>query len=501
MVCAGYFPTAIWHYFTMAFTLPNLFRRLFGEGALSAALIPVYTEQRQKDPAAAGKLAGSVLTLLALILAGLTLLGEGILFGIGAAGSANPKTTLIVHLAAIMLPYMILICLVAALGGLLQVHRHFAAPAAAPIVLNVFIIAAILGLRGWFGPDPWRQIRVVAWAVLAAGFAQLLLQVPALRRRGIHLRPRFVFNEPALKRIAYLMGPMLIGLSAMQLNTYLDFLIAYFLSATEQSGPYFTLLGRTIAYPVREGSVSHLYYAQRLYQLPLGIFGIALATAIFPELSRAAGRQAKETFARILAEGIRMVCFLALPATVGLILIRRPLVSLLFERGQFTDGDSRQVSATLLFYCLGITAYFLQHLIVRAYYSYQDSLTPVRIAVRVIGLNLVLNLTFIWIWGTGGLALSTALCAAVQTAILLRRLRRRFDLPPTQRWRGPLARIALATALMTAAGWSVLGLLRSQSPGVQVTVCLAACGLVYAGCCRLLGVEQLGLLLHRRQAK
>jgi len=495
-ICLRFFGTEVWHYFTVPFQIPNLLRRLFGEGALSAALIPVYSEKRHQDPEGARRLARSVVTLLIVVLSGLTLVGLGIIYLCWLLSRREFESWLVLSLAALMLPYMILICTVAAVGGLLNVHRHFAAPAAAPILLNVCIIAMVLWFREYFGSGPWKQIFSVATAVLIAGVLQLLLQYPALRRHGIDLNLLWDFSDPALKRIMRLMGPMVVGLSVVQINVLLDSLIAYFLSG-KAGAETFMMGGWTVSYPVRVGSVAHLYCAQRLYQFPLGVFGVALATAIFPYLSQYAAEKDRENFSRTLGQGLRMVVFLAVPATVGIVLVRIPYVAVVYEGRAFTRADTMAVARTLLFYTLGITAYFMQQLVVRGYYSFQDSLTPVKVAVRMVGLNFVLNLVLIWPLGTGGLGLSTAICAAVQAVWLLRLLIRRYELEITDGLRASVTKTALASAVLAIGGLVAWTYLRGSSQLVQIVIVVPVCVVLFAGTARLLRHPELSLLLHR----
>jgi len=499
MTCAFFFSTNVCHYFFPAWKIPNLFRRLFGEGALSSALIPVYTEKLEDNPKSAQALANSVLTLLVIITALIVLLGEGLIYLFLHFSSHGWKTNIMLTLAAIMLPYVLLICLVAAIGGVLNVHRRFAAPAAAPIILNVCWIAAVIFFRKAFGQDEWQQIYVIAVMVLIAGCLQLLLQFPYLRRAGIRLKPRFRFSDESIRKVARLMAPMIVGLAAVQINTFIDDLIALFLSASTQRGDTFSLLGYTIAYPVREGSAAHLYYAQRLYQFPLGVFGIALASAAFPFLSTAAVRKKLDEFSQILNQGIRLVLFIALPATIGLILIRTSLIELVFERGKFTSWDTQHTAWTLLFYALGMTAYFLQQLVVRAFYSFHDSKTPVKIAVRVIGLNILLNLILIWFLGTGGLALSTALCAAVQTGILIIILVRRHHFNITDNLSSSLIKTILATGAMTIGGFTIMHLLTKSAAGTKILIVVPACAVIFALSSRLLKNPELHELLRRNE--
>ena len=497
-ICLDYFGTAAWHYFALPFKIPNLFRRLFGEGALSAALIPVYTDRLSRDEQGAKSLANSVITLLVIVLAGFTLLGWLLIVILKNFGPESEKFDFMMQYAIVLLPYMILICTVAAMAGLLNVHRHFAAPAAAPIILNVCIIGGVLLLRKSFGETPLEQVRVVAWAVLIAGALQLLLQYVTLSRRGLVLLPSWNFSDPDVKKIMRLMAPMMVGLSAMQLNTLLDDVIAWLLSATPESGDVFSIAGRIFEYPVREGAVSFLYGAQRLYQFPLGVFGVALATAIFPLLSRDAIDGDRRNFAESLSQGLRLGIFLSIPATVGMILVRKPLIAVLFQRMAFTGADTDATAWPLLFYSLGIAAYCIQQIVTRAFYAFQDSVTPVKIAIRLIGLNLLLNLLLIWPLGTGGLALSTAFCASLQVAILLRILVRRYELHIAAGIFLASVKTAIATVVMVLAWLLAIWLLGDVSVGVQVLVSVPVCATAFGLSSWLIGSTELAELFRRK---
>ena len=220
------------------------------------------------------------------------------------------------------------------------------------------------------------------------------------------------------------MGPMILGLTVTQINTLADDLIAWWFSSSAEKGSSFILLGKEILYPLQRGSVSHLYYAQRLYQLPLGVFGISLATAIFPVMSSFAAKKDLQGLCKTVSQGLRSAAFIAIPATIGLAAIARPLISVAFEHGKFVRDDTGMVAWTLLFYSIGLCGYFTQQVITRAFYSMQDSKTPMRSALIAVMANIVLNLTLIWFLGTGGLALSTAVCSYVQVVILVVFLRR-----------------------------------------------------------------------------
>ncbi len=411
---------------TIAFKIPNLARRLFGEGAASASLIPIYGEELHKDPQQAKQLVNTVVTVLFVILAALVLIGQGIIWGYYKFFSSTGDTKLVLSLSSIMLPYMLFVCMVAILAGILHVHRHFATPAAAPIVLNICIISCIL-LTGWaFRIKAEQQVFYVAFAVLVAGILQIAIQVPPLRPTGVSIRFGWDVHSEAFKKIIILMGPMILGLTVTQINTLADDLIAWWFSSSVEKGTSFILMERAIEYPLQRGSVSHLYYAQRLYQLPLGVFGISLATALFPVMSSYAARKDFTGLGKTVTHGLRSAIFIAIPATIGLAAIARPLISVAFEHGQFGQvrDDTGMVARTLIFYSLGLTGYFAQQVLTRAFYSMQDSKTPVKSALIAVIANIILNLTLIWFLGTGGLALSTALCSYLQVFILVVFLRR-----------------------------------------------------------------------------
>ena len=309
----------------IAFMIPNLSRRLFGEGAASSSLIPVYSRELARDRRAADRLAMTAATVVVL-LAVIVIAGEALVWILYAL-SDHEATRLKLVLTGAMLPYMILVCTVAILGGILNTHRHFAAPAAAPVVLNVLLIVALC-FGGWALKVPARtQVFLAAGAVLLTGFVQLVMHIPPLHSCGVHLRPAWDIRSDAFRRVLLLMGPMILGLAATQINTLADSFIALWLSGSPEKGHFFMLLGWRIDYPLWEGAVSQLFYAQRLYQFPLGVFGISLATAIFPVLSADAARNDLVSLRNTVSRGLRCSLFISIPATVGLVI--RPTVSLL----------------------------------------------------------------------------------------------------------------------------------------------------------------------------
>ena len=488
----------------IAFKIPNLGRRIFGEGAATSSFIPVYSDQLKKNRDAAFTLAHTVVTVIVVLLSGVVLAGLAILAYVHRYHAPLESTRLMLVLAALMLPYMVMICTEAILAGILHTHRHFAAPAAAPVVLNVIIIAALC-LGGWVLALPSEEhLFLLAFGVLLAGMVQVGMQIIPMRRRGLTLRPAWQVRSEPFKRILWLMGPMILGMAVTQLNTLADDIIAKSLSGSAEKGEFFFLFDRQFRYPVWAGSVAGLFYAQRLYQFPLGVLGISLATAIFPVLSDAAADKDQARLAKTTLQGLAAALFLALPSTAGLILVARPLVAAIYQRGQFTADDTRLATGVLIFYALGLCGYFIQQILPRVFYALKNSKIPARTAATTVVLNIMLNLTLIWPLGAAGLALSTALCSYVQVAILLWVLRRHCALGPTREFWVILLKTVISTALMALTGWGVLTALTGLPPttGGQVSriaALVAVCGGVYAVSSWRLKNPMLKLIIHPRR--
>jgi putative peptidoglycan lipid II flippase len=487
----------------IAFRIPNLSRRLFGEGAASASFIPVYSESLHNEPEQAATLLNTVVTVLFVILASLVLLGEAGIWLYYKFFAVTNETQLILSLSSVMLPYMLFVCLVAILAGILNVHRHFAMPALAPIVLNVFIIGTILFTAWLLKFDSRQQLFCVAVAVLVAGVMQIVMQIQPLRRSGVSIRPAWDVHTAAFKKILILMGPMIVGLTVTQINTLADDLVAWWFSGSDEKGRFFELLGAQIQYPMWRGSVSHLYYAQRLYQLPLGVLGISLATAIFPVMSADAARKDLTALRLTISKGICGTVFIALPATVGIIIVARPLIEAAFQHGHFTSEDTSMVVRTLDFYALGLCGYFAQQVLARAFYSMQDSKIPMRSALVAVVTNFMLNLTLIWFLGRAGLAAATAICAYIQVVILTFVLRRRLGRTVLDKLPITLIKTFVATFVMWLAGSIVIVLMRGL-PEVRLYNCLRLlvvvplAAVVYIMCAKLLRIEMLSLLTGRK---
>jgi putative peptidoglycan lipid II flippase len=484
----------------IAFRIPNLSRRLFGEGAASASLIPVYSEALYKDREQARRLADTVVTVLFVILAALVLFGEACIWLYYSFFAQTDETELILSLSSIMLPYMLFVCTVAILAGILNVHRHFAAPAAAPIVLNIFIIGTVL-VTGWLLEfQPRQQLFCVAIAVLVGGIVQIAMQLRPLHRSGVFIRPAWQVRSESFKKVLLLMGPMILGLTVTQMNTLADDLIAWWFSGSQEKGHFFVLFGAQIEYPMWRGSVSHLYYAQRLYQLPLGVLGISLATAIFPVMSANAARKDFVALRESIARGIRGTIFVAVPATIGLILVARLLICVAFEHGRFTSADTTMVVQTLSFYTMGLCGYFAQQILARAFYSMQDSKMPMRSALVAVSANFVLNLTLIWPLGRAGLACATALCSYLQVIILVSVLCKRLGHSILDGLLVTMIKTFAATTIMSLVAAATLILMKNLPDGrlfdiLRLVAVVPTAVAVYLLAARVLRIEMLSLLI------
>ncbi|MFA5554031.1 MAG: murein biosynthesis integral membrane protein MurJ [Phycisphaerae bacterium] len=491
---------ALFDGWAIAFKIPNLARRIFGEGALSASFIPVYSQELHERPQQATKLANTVVTVLFIVLGSIVLIGEGIIWGYYFFFSQYPDTDRTLELAGIMLPHMLLICIVAILGGILNTHRHFAMPAMAPMVLNIFLVGSLC-FGGWvLSLKPEKLVYLTAVAVILAAFTKLVMQLVPLYQRGIYIKPAWEVRSDAFKRIIWLMAPMLLGLTATQINTLADDFIALWFSGSAQKGEFFTWFGHQIRYPMWDGSVSQLYYSQRLYQFPLGVLGTSLATAIYPVMSGDAAKRDMTALRLTISRGLRGAIFISIPAAAGLILVRQPLVSVLFERGRFGSHDSLMTASVLGFYAIGMCGFFLQQIVTLAFYSIQDSKMPARTAILSVFTNLILNLTLIWFMGAPGLALSTSICSYLQVVILVMFLDKRFEGPITQGLFDTLLKTAFATAIMYAAGMAVSSFMLKYLPSgliFEISRLLAMVftgGAVYVLIAKILKMEMLGLL-------
>ena len=426
--------------FFVAFKIPNFLRRLFAEGAFAQAFVPVLADTREKGglkavrelvDRVAGVLGGTLLVLTLL-----TIFASPVVATIFAPGFLRDpaKLALTGDLIKITFPYLLLISLTGFAGAILNTYHRFAVPALTPVLLNLSLIAAAL----WLTPAFEEPAFALALGVLIAGFAQLLFQVPALAGIDLVPRPRWAPEHDGVKRILVLMVPALFGVSVSQINLLLDTVLASLLPT---------------------GSVSWLYYSDRLTELPLGVFAIAIATVILPTLSGQRARADDPAFSETLSWAIRSVLLIAIPATVALAFLAEPLLVTLFQYGAFEAQDRVMAAVSLQAYSLGLGAFMLVKVLAPGFYAREDMKTPVRIGIIAMGTNMVLNLLFVLplLWwfniGHAGLALATSVSAWLNAALLYRGLRLDGVLSITGIPVGWMVRVVLATLLMTLVLW------------------------------------------------
>jgi putative peptidoglycan lipid II flippase len=513
--------------FAVAFTIPNLFRKLLGEGALSAAFIPLYAQARKRGATESGETAGDFasgsVNLLAMILVGITIVGEAIL-GVWMwtrPDDGRADRLLMLQFTAVMLPYVMLVCGGAFLSAILQVHKRFGPPAFAPVLLNVCHIAVLAGGAWWLGLHgreayspavvalQTKLAFLMAVTVLVAGVLQVLILWPALRQSGFRFRPKAAFWTPATKKMLLLSVPVALGAGVLQVSVLLDKLISYTLMqgedlATGQIITHFTLFGREIAYPMLAGATRRLDFAQLLYQFPLGVFAIALATAIFPHLSADAMEAGREKFKSVLHQGIEATLWEGLPASVGLILIAEPLTRLLFQHGQTTAADATLIARSLCYYASAIWAFSMLQVITRAYYAIHDTTTPLYASIINIVLNLAVEIPLLWWMGEAGMAVGTAVSFSVQAVVMLWMLDRRVGGIGLGGLGRSTAKMLIATGAMALACWAV-----TRSPvypthsgrwawTLQILQQVTIGAAVYFGACLLLKVNLMSHLRRKR---
>lgn len=424
--------------FIVAFKIPNFLRRLFGEGAFSQAFVPVLSEyktcrEHQDVQALADRVAGTLLGVL-LMIAVIGVLAAPVVVAIFAPGFLDDphKFDLTAQMLRITFPYIVFISLVAFGAGILNSYGRFAIPAFSPVLLNLSLISAAVFLAPHLA-DP---VKGLAWGVFLGGILQLAIMFPALRRIHLLPRPRWGWRDSGVRKILKLMGPAVLGSSVSQINLLLDTLIASFLVT---------------------GSVSWLYYSDRLMEFPLGVFGIALSTVILPTLSRSHARASAEAFSQTLDWALRWGVVIGIPAAVGLLLLAGPMLSTLFLSKVFGAADVRMARLSLMAFAAGLPGFIFVKILAPGFYSRQDTRTPVRIAVVAMVSNMAMNVAFVvpmlllHIEGPhAGLALATSLSAYLNAALLYRGLRRQNAFQPQPGWGRLLLRVGVSVGVLAA---------------------------------------------------
>lgn len=460
--------------FVVAFRLPNLLRDLVAEGAVTSAVVPVLSWYRAKaDQGGFWRLSHALLARLSVLLCALTLVGvvgaPPIVRLIAPGFAADPeKFALTVRLTRILFPLILLVGLWAYFMGLLNSLRHFAMPALGSAILNLAMIASCL----WFVPRVTPGVVALAVGVLIGGVLQLAVQIPVAMRLGFRVRWRW--SHAGSGQVLRLLGPRTLGAAAYQANVFIHTALA------------------SLASVVGEGAVAALYFANRLVQLPLALFGVASAQASLPMLAEHAAQDEMDAFGSTTLSVIRMVAFVILPASAGLIALSLPITAGLFERGAFDRHSTVMTTQALSAYSLGLLAYASSKVLSGAFYALRDTWTPVTLAIEAVVVNVVLSLALMWPFQIIGLALAASIASWLNAYRLIRGLERRLERPLMAPLVRPLSRMATASALMGVGCWAAWthGLSAIPSWGALAVALLLGLTL-YAVLCQLLDVQEL----------
>jgi putative peptidoglycan lipid II flippase len=480
--------------FTIAFRIPNLLRDLFAEGALSTAFVTTFSKTvATEGEAAAWRLANKVATLTAITLSAITVLGIALapwLVALLAPGFTGEKAVLTVTLTRVMYPFILLVSLAALVMGMLNARNVFGVPAMASSFFNLGSIIAGVVLGYWLDPHfGARAILGLAIGTLVGGTLQLTVQLPALARLGYRYRPDFHWRDPGVRSILRLMGPSVIAASTTQVNVLINSVFASQLG----DGPTFWL---TVAF--------------RLMQLPLGIFGVALGTVALPMLARMAATGQLASFRGELARGMRLAFLMTIPASIGLIVLAEPIISVLYQHGRFGAHETAESAGALRFYALGLCGYAALKVLVNAFYAIDRRRTPMVVSFIAVGVNLLLN----WIftvelgWGHRGLAFSTACVATSNFLILYLLMRAHLGRLESRAMAALLARVALASLALLAIAWGGGHLLLADwavqpfwPKLASLTLVIGCAAVAFFVCASALGigeVEELAQAVRRR---
>ncbi len=468
--------------FIVAFRIPNLVRDLFAEGAMSAAFVPTFTRQLTLNgKPAAWRLGNNVLNAL-LITTGLIVVG-GLVFArplvgmyAGDFASVPGKLDLTVRLTRVMLPFLTMVALAAAVMGMLNSLHHYFVPALSPAMFNIATIAGAFALVPVMPSLGFPPIMAIALAALAGGFGQIAIQWPSLRREGFRYRPVFDPRDPALGRVLMLMGPGTIGLAATQVNIFVNTLLA-----TSEG----------------TGAVSWLTYAFRLMYLPIGLFGVSIGTAVLPAVSRHAAVEDTAGIRHTVSRGLGMMLMLNVPATLGLMVLATPIVRLLFERGHFMPTDTAATAAAVRLYAVGLAGYSAVRIVSPTFYAIGESRIPAIISGWVIIVNLAASVALVRMIGFQGLALGTSVAAIVNAAALLWMLRRRLGGIEGGRLLATLLKVTLSAVLMAVAAIVIQLAMDRVAPGprlaaqaIRLATSIGGSMAVLAAAAKVLGIEE-----------
>jgi putative peptidoglycan lipid II flippase len=470
--------------FRVASRIPNLVRDLFAEGAMSAAFVPTFTRHLTLEGKERSfRLANSVINAL-LIVTGILVVVAIVFAGplvrayAGSFANVPGKLELTIFLARVVTPFLTLVAIAAVLMGMLNSMGHFFVPALSPAMFNVAGIVMAVTLIPLAPRLGVRPITIVALATLVGGLGQLVIQWPPLRKEGFRYRPVLDLRDEGLRRVLLLMGPGTLGMAATQINV---------------------LVNQQIATSQGTGAVSWLDYAFRLMYLPIGLFGVSIGAAATPAISRLIAQRDSTQIRRTIAHALTLMMFLNVPATVGLMVLANPIISVIFEHGRFTSADTSATGAALQLYAIGLVGYSVVRIISPTFYALGRSRIPVFVSAGSVVINVVLNITLARVLGYRGLALGTSITAIVNAAVQLLLLRREIRGIEGRRIAASLVRVVIASAVMGVVAWASLWLLETYLPGhalplrmVRLLVTILVSMAALAGAAQVLRIQEFG---------
>jgi putative peptidoglycan lipid II flippase len=479
----------------LAFQIPNLFRRLFGEGALSSAFVPVFTDTAEKDGfEKASKLLANAMALLAVFLLAVMLLVE-IVFVVVALLPGSADRQFLMMMATIMFPYMVTVCLLALGSAALNCRGHFAFPAAAPIIFNIVGIVAAWWIAPMLKGNLPGQLVIVAFSVIIAGLIQLIAVLWLLRKSGFSIRVRLTPVEPGIVPIIKLLMPVLLGLGFLQISELLATIISWNLTATDLS-QNISIFGWVLHKPLTPGVITRVNAARALYQFPMGVLAISLGVAVFPLLTRYAARNDIVNLRDSINRALRLALMEGIATGVGLYILAGPIVKVIYARRNFSPADAAQAAFVLQMYVLGMWAYCSYQILARAFYSMKDTTTPLRVSCVLVVVNLLMLITMIWIpWlGAGAFGLSTTITFAINAVVLVYLLRKRLGLFGGRKILASVIRGIIASAVMSAVIYLLLWLMKDMRNWIVVVACVPAGAVVFVGTAWLLGSPEIAEL-------
>ncbi len=479
----------------LAFQIPNLFRRLFGEGALSSAFVPVFTETGEKDGfEKASKLLANAMGLLAVFLTAIMIVVE-VGFVVVALLPGPADRQFLITMATIMFPYMVGVCLLALGSAALNCRGHFAFPAAAPIIFNIVGIVAAWWIAPILKGNLSGQLVIVAFSVIMAGLIQLIAVLWLLKKSGFSIRVRLRPIEPGIKQILKLLMPIVLGLGFLQISELLQTIISWNLTATDLA-PNISIFGWVLHKPLTPGVITRVNAARALYQFPMGVLAISLGVAVFPLLTRYAARNDIVNLRDSVNRALRLALIEGIATGAGLYILAEPIVKVIYARRNFSPADAAQAAFVLQMYVIGMWAYCGYQILTRAFYSFKDTTTPLRVSCVLAAINLLMLVTMVWIpsLGVGAFGLSTTITFAINAVVLGYLLRKRLGVFGGRKILASVIRGVIATAVMSAVIYLMLLYMKGTPDWLIVVVCVPGGAVVFMGTAWLLGSPEIAEL-------